>query len=129
MRSYLTAQRHADIADAVVPRSRIADFVEKVREISQRFGIQVVAYGHAGDGNVHLHPLGSAIGADKVKELMAEIYKVAVSLGGTISGEHGLGFDKKGYLPLAESRDKLGLMKRIKQAFDPNNIMNPAVKC
>jgi glycolate oxidase len=115
-----------DIADVVVPRSQIAEFVEKVKEISRKYAIPVIAYGHAGDGNVHLHPLSQ--GADKdahVKELLAEIYKVGISLGGTISGEHGLGSEKKDYLPLAATREKLDLMRRLKLAFDPNQIMNP----
>ena len=60
-----------------------------------------------------------------MKELFIEIYKLGISLGGTISGEHGLGFTKKGYLPLAADKSKIDLMKRIKQAFDPNNILNP----
>ncbi|HEX7476034.1 MAG TPA: FAD-binding oxidoreductase [Dehalococcoidales bacterium] len=116
----------ADIADVVVPRSRIAEFVEKVKEISRNFGIPVVAYGHAGDGNVHLHPLQTdAEKGGKLNDLLVEIYQAGINLGGTISGEHGLGSEKKKYLRLAISADKLALMKRIKKAFDPNNIMNP----
>ena len=115
------------IADVVVPRSKVADFVEKVKEISGEYGMPIVAYGHAGDGNVHLHPMSQEMGKseEKVKELLTKIYEVGVSLGGTISGEHGLGLVKKGYLPMAFDRNKIDLMKRIKQAFDPNNIMNP----
>jgi len=116
-----------DIADVVVPRSKIAEFVEKAKGIASEYGIPLVAYGHAGDGNVHLHPMGQEAegGGGKVKELLTEIYKVGISLGGTISGEHGLGFAKKGYLPMAVDKNKLELMKRIKRAFDPTNIMNP----
>jgi glycolate oxidase len=115
-----------DIADVVVPRSRIADFVEKVKDIGRNYGIPVVAYGHAGDGNVHLHPLSQSNTKDqRVKELLAEIYQAGVSMGGTISGEHGIGSDKKRYLPLAMPPDKLELMRRIKHAFDPNKILNP----
>jgi glycolate oxidase len=62
---------------------------------------------------------------DKIKEILTKIYEVGVSLGETISGEHGLGFAKKGYLHMAADKDKLELMKRVKRAFDPNNIMNP----
>ncbi len=116
-----------DIADVVVPRSQIAEFVEKTKEIGREHGIQIVTYGHAGDGNVHLHPVGQGIDGDddKLKALLAEIYKVGISLGGTISGEHGLGFAKKDYLHMAADKSKMELMKRIKRAFDPNNIMNP----
>ncbi|MBI2980386.1 MAG: FAD-binding protein [Chloroflexi bacterium] len=116
-----------DIADVVVPRSRIADFVEKVKEIASEYGLPLVAYGHAGDGNVHLHPMGQGTESleKKGKELLRRIYEVGVSMGGTISGEHGIGFVKKGYLPVAADRGKIDLMKRVKRAFDPNNIMNP----
>ncbi len=117
-----------DIADVVVPRSRIAEFVEKAKGIASEYKIPLVAYGHAGDGNVHLHPMMSREtdkAEDRIKEILTKIYEVGVSLGGTISGEHGLGFAKKGYLDIATDKDKLELMKRVKRAFDPNNIMNP----
>ena len=116
-----------DIADVVVPRSKIAEFVERAKGIAAEYGIPLVAYGHAGDGNVHLHPMGQGTGEfeEKVKELFREIYEVGISLGGTISGEHGLGFAKKGYLPMASGKEKMDLMKKIKRAFDPNNILNP----
>jgi len=115
-----------DIADVVVPRSQIAEFVGAVKEISRRYAIPVMAYGHAGDGNVHLHPLSQSTDRDaRVKDLLAEIYKVGIALGGTISGEHGLGSEKKAYLPLAATPEKLDLMRRLKLAFDPNQIMNP----
>jgi glycolate oxidase len=116
-----------DIADVVVPRSKIAEFVGKAREIAAERGIKLVAYGHAGDGNVHLHPLGQRTGeaGDRVRELFTAIYQAGISLGGTISGEHGLGYAKKDYFSAAEDGNKIDLMKRIKQAFDPNNILNP----
>ena len=62
---------------------------------------------------------------EKAEELFIKIYEIGISLGGTISGEHGLGFTKKGYLPMVADKCKIDLMKRIKQAFDPKNIMNP----
>jgi glycolate oxidase len=124
---YPTIQHYGmlDIADVVVPRSQIAIFVNKVKEISAKFDIKVVAYGHAGDGNVHLHPLGAAREMTRVKDLMVTLYQAGIDLGGTISGEHGLGKDKKGYLHLAASDEQINLMRRIKAAFDPNQIMNP----
>jgi glycolate oxidase len=116
-----------EIIDAVVPRSRIADFIRKVKELATNYDLPLIGYGHAGDGNVHLHPMSDGTEAmeTKIKELLTKIFEVGVSLGGTISGEHGLGMVKKGYLPIAANKAKLGLMQRIKQAFDPNNIMNP----
>jgi len=116
-----------DIADVVVPRSKIAEFVGKAREIAAERGIKLVAYGHAGDGNVHLHPLGQRTddSGNTVIELFTAIYRAGIALGGTISGEHGLGFSKKGYFSAVEDANKIDLMKRIKRAFDPNNILNP----
>ena len=116
-----------EIADVVVPRSKIAEFVEKAKGIASEYGIPLIAFGHAGDGNVHLQPLTQEGDKyqDKIKELLREIYEVGISLGGTISGEHGLGFDKKGYLRMVADKNKIELMKRLKRAFDPNNIMNP----
>lgn len=119
--------RNPEIIDVVVPRSRIADFIRKAQELAASYDLPLISYGHAGDGNVHMHPMsdGTEATETKIKELLTKIFKVGVSLGGTISGEHGLGIVKKGYLPIAADKAKLGLMKRIKQAFDPNNIMNP----
>jgi glycolate oxidase len=116
-----------DIADVVVPRSRVAEFVKKAKEIAREYNIPLYALGHAGDGNVHLHPMsrGTDQSEERIRELLTRIYEVGISLGGTISGEHGLGFAKKGYLPMASGEAKMELMKRIKKAFDPNNIMNP----
>ena len=116
-----------DLADVVVPRSRIAEFVERAKGIARKYGIPIVAYGHAGDGNVHLHPLGAGKdkSSEKLQELLREIYVAGISLGGTISGEHGLGLAKKGYLHMVADKDKMDLLKRVKRAFDPNNIMNP----
>jgi glycolate oxidase len=114
-----------DIADVVVPRSEIAKFVEQVKQISRDFGIKIIAYGHAGDGNVHLHPLGDDVAPARLHDLMVELYRAGIALGGTISGEHGLGKDKKGYLPLAAPAAKIELMRRLKGVFDPCWILNP----
>jgi glycolate oxidase len=119
----------SDLVDAVVPRSEIARFVYKVKEISRKYGIPVITFGHAGDGNVHLHPICSGIDeivwTKKMPAVMQEIYKASVALGGTISGEHGIGMEKKQYLSLAMDKEKIRLMKEIKMIFDPNNILNP----
>jgi glycolate oxidase len=119
----------SDLVDAVVPRSEIARFVYKVKEISLEYGIPIVTFGHAGDGNVHLHPICSGIDEEdwtnKMPSVMQEIYKASVALGGTISGEHGIGMEKKKYLSLAIDKERIQLMKDIKMIFDPNNILNP----
>jgi glycolate oxidase len=116
-----------EIVDAVVPRSRIADFIKKVKELAADYDLPLIGYGHAGDGNVHLHPMSDGTEATeaRIKELLTKIFEVGVSLGGTISGEHGLGMVKKGYLQIAANKTELEVMKGIKRAFDPNNIMNP----
>ncbi|MFC1949564.1 FAD-binding oxidoreductase [Chloroflexota bacterium] len=116
-----------DHSDVTVPRSKIAELVETVKKIGDEYGIKVMAMGHAGDGNVHLAIMGKGEEwiEEKVEELMKRMFETGVSLGGTISGEHGLGYAKKEYLGMVASPGKVELMKRIKQAFDPNGIMNP----
>jgi len=118
-----------ELIDVVVPRSEIAHFVRRVKEISAEHQVPVVAYGHAGDGNVHLHPvrvdMSQAEWDSRLPHLMCDIYSAGVSLHGAISGEHGIGLDKKGYLPLQMNEAQISLMQALKQAFDPNNILNP----
>ena len=116
-----------EIADVVVPRSRIADFMVRARDLSEECGIHVVACGHAGDGNVHLCLMddGRGTAVEEVEKLLARLYEVGVSMGGTVSGEHGLGSVKKQYLSIAYDEAEISLMRRVKAAFDPNGIMNP----
>ena len=118
-----------EVIDVVVPRKEVARFVKKVKEISASYGIPVAASGHAGDGNVHLHPLCHDMYREdwdkKLPALMKEIYQAGVSFGGTISGEHGIGFEKKIYIGLGVDTPTLNIMKSIKSAFDPHNILNP----
>jgi len=118
-----------EVVDVVVPRSRIADFVSCIKEIAIRYKIPITAPGHAGDGNVHLHLMGRGIDVDdwkaKVPKMMDEIYSAGVAMGGTISGEHGLGYEKKKYLSIAMDDAKINLMRNLKKAFDPNLILNP----
>jgi len=128
---YHAIKRYApmDLIDAVVPRREIPAFVRQVKEISAKHGVPVIVYGHAGDGNVHLHPLCVDMSREewdkKLPLVLEDIYTAGVSLGGAISGEHGIGIDKKPYLPIQVDRPLLELMKKIKQAFDPDNILNP----
>ncbi len=117
------------VIDVVVPRSEIKDFVRKTKEISEEFQIPIIIYGHAGDGNVHLHPvcpnMDSSEWSNKLPRLINEIYKTGISLGGAISGEHGIGFDKKKYFHQKTDTALLNIMKEVKKAFDPHNILNP----
>lgn len=115
--------------DTVVPRSRIPELIKGVKEISARYGITTICYGHAGDGNVHVNILKDKLDykswENNLETAIKEIFRLTVSLGGTISGEHGIGYSQKNYLPIALGKDEIMLMKNIKKTMDPNNIMNP----
>jgi len=112
-----------DLVDVVVPRCEIPNFVEQVHEISAKYATIIAGAGHAGDGNVHLSLFEQDV--DKLSTIMKEIYRVGKTLGGTISAEHGIGSEKRKYLLEMEDKVKIELMRRIKKAFDPNNILNP----
>jgi glycolate oxidase len=112
-----------DIVDVVVPRSTIPAYLETVNQLSTRTSSLVVGCGHAGDGNVHLSVWQSD--PDVRRELLHAIVAAGVSLGGAVSGEHGIGTEKRAYLAELEDPGKLALMVRIKAAFDPYGILNP----
>ncbi len=118
-----------EVADVVVPRSTIPEFMMGAKEIAEKHEVPILAYGHAGDGNVHLHFLGKDMDRDewqkKLPKVFEAIYQLGRSFGGVISGEHGLGFEKKDYLSMTTDKDVMELMKGIKRVFDPNNILNP----
>jgi glycolate oxidase len=118
-----------ELADVVVPRSKIPEFIREAKAVSAEHGVPILAYGHAGDGNVHLHLLGKDMDSEewqrRLPEVFEAIYRLGASLGGAISGEHGIGFDKKGYLGMTSDKEVIDLMKAVKRAFDPNNILNP----
>jgi glycolate oxidase len=115
--------------DTVVPPSTIAAYIDDVKAIAQKWGIRIFSVGHAGDGNVHLmllkDDLSDDVWTDKWPQVMKHLYATAVAYGGTISGEHGIGVDKKAYLPLGINASALDLMKAIKRLFDPHAILNP----
>lgn len=115
--------------DTVVPRAKIPELIKGVKEISEKYGITTICYGHAGDGNVHVNILKDKMNEAEWNEnldtAIREIFTHTVSLGGTISGEHGIGYSQKSYLPIALGESEIALMKNIKKTLDPNNIMNP----
>ena len=112
-----------DVLDVVVPRGDIAPFMEEVAEVAQATGSFVPGCGHAGDGNVHLAVFQPD--PQKRTEVIEAILRAGVRRGGAISGEHGIGLGKRKYLAALEDPAKLALWRRIKSAFDPNNVLNP----
>ncbi len=118
--------------DTVVPRAAIHDFIITLKREFRSRGLRSIMFGHAGDGNVHVDVLKGGMPEEKWKPLIAAlrtiIYGTAISFGGTISGEHGIGFTKREYLPMALNEAELALMRRIKRAFDPRGILNPGKK-
>jgi len=115
--------------DTVVPRYRMPELLKGVKEICQGYGIRAICYGHAGDGNLHINILRDKLSEDewinRIPEAVKEIFKLTVSLGGTITGEHGIGYSQKPYLGIALLPQEIELQKNIKKLFDPNNILNP----
>jgi glycolate oxidase len=112
-----------DILDMVVPRASIPQYMAAVGDVAQKHGAFVVGCGHAGDGNVHLSVFQKD--PDIRHQLIREIFSAGIALGGAISGEHGIGTEKKAYVAELEDPVKLALMRRIKTAFDPHGILNP----
>lgn len=114
--------------DVVVPRGRIPELFAVVDELREQYRLTIAAFGHAGDGNIHVNLMVDRASADeraRAKEAERVLFERVVALEGSISGEHGIGFAKAPYLDLELSADEIALMKRVKAAFDPNGILNP----
>ncbi len=115
--------------DTVVPRAELPKLIKGIKEVGAKYGFESVCYGHAGDGNLHVNIIKAGMSDHdwnhKLKDGITEIFELTVTLGGTISGEHGIGLVQKDYMPLKYSEINLNLMRGIKTVFDPNNILNP----
>jgi len=113
--------------DVVVPRSKIPTLIRALEEMEKRFGIPILSFGHAGDGNFHVSIMIKDTPEDreKAEEAVKEIFTETIKLGGTLSGEHGIGLSKAAYLGMELSPEVMNTMKKIKRLFDPNNILNP----
>lgn len=114
--------------DIVVPRSRVPEMIRALEKISQQYGVPIVNFGHAGDGNIHVNvmvDLAEPGMNETVEEVLQQIFQTVVSLNGSVSGEHGIGTAKSPYIAMELSPETLATMRTIKQALDPNNIMNP----
>ena len=110
--------------DVVVPRSKIPELIKNVYKIADKYNLMVVNFGHAGDGNIHVNFMYEPEEEERVEMAVREVFELTLSLEGSISGEHGIGWMKKEFLPL-EVGKALEKMKAIKRALDPNNILNP----
>jgi len=114
--------------DISVPRSKLPQALEEIYKIGEKYNFKVPCFGHAGDGNIHVNVM---VDGSNKKELedghkaIKEIFQLVVDMGGTLSGEHGIGLSKAEFMNIAFSDEELDLFKRVKEAFDPNNILNP----
>lgn len=116
------------LEDATVPRSKVAEMVRAIEEIAKKHNVEICTFGHAGDGNLHPTCMTDARDREEMKrveEAFEDIFMRAIEMGGTITGEHGVGAMKSPYLAWKVGETGVEIMKNIKMAFDPNNIMNP----
>jgi len=113
--------------DLVVPTDKVPALLAAIKSVCSRMDLEWVAYGHAGDGNMHCTIAGpdTENWHEKLHEAQKEIYKKVMKLGGTLSGEHGIGFKRRGYMNFFLDKEQIELIKRVKIAFDPLNILNP----
>jgi len=115
--------------DTVVPRAELPVLLNGVKQIGKKYGFQSVCYGHAGDGNLHVNIIRGHLSEEQwngsLKDGIREIFELVKRLGGTISGEHGIGLVQKEYMNIVFNHTQMRLMKEIKKVFDPNNILNP----
>jgi glycolate oxidase len=116
--------------DTVVKRAELPELVKGIKEIGKRYNFKSVCYGHAGDGNLHTRIIKGDMpdelwNGEHIKKAIAEIFQLCKKLGGTISGEHGIGYIQQEYMPLVFAERSLEIQRSIKKVFDPNNILNP----
>ena len=115
--------------DTVVPRAQLPQLIKGIKDIGEKYGFESVCYGHAGDGNLHVNIIKGNMSDDawhnQLKDGIAEIFELTVSLGGTLSGEHGIGLVQKEFMPIKYTNAHFVLWRGIKNVFDPNGILNP----
>ena len=112
-----------------MPRAELPKLIVGVKQIGEKYGFKSVCYGHAGDGNLHINIIKGELSQDfwenDIQKGIREIFQLCKKLGGTISGEHGIGWVQKEYIDIVFSKKTIELQKGIKNVFDPNNILNP----
>lgn len=115
--------------DTVVPRMRLPELVQAVREVTKKHGLTAISYGHAGDGNLHVNILRGGLGEEAwrrgIEPAVRELFERTVAMGGQITGEHGVGYVQKNYMTIAYPRHHLELLRQVKGVFDPQGILNP----
>jgi len=115
--------------DTVVPRAALPQLIKGIKEAGTKYGFESVCYGHAGDGNLHVNIIKAGMSDEdwnnKLKDGIREIFELTVSLGGTLSGEHGIGLVQKEFMPIKYSDIHFELWRGIKKVFDPKGILNP----
>jgi glycolate oxidase len=114
--------------DIVVPRSKIPEMVRRIKALRDETGLTIVAFGHAGDGNIHFNIMLDKRNLKELKtaeKAVETLFDYTIELGGTISGEHGIGITKMPYIEKEIGKAEMAVMKKIKKVFDPNGILNP----
>jgi glycolate oxidase len=118
-----------DEADICVPRSMIPEFIDETEAIAKKRGVLIAAVGHAGDGNIHCNIIRQDQSEKDwpivLEETISDLVDTGIKMGGTVSGEHGLGYTKRSYLERKVGKTQIEIMKAIKAVFDPNLILNP----
>jgi len=114
-----------DALDVAVPPAKLSELMDAIDEVASKYGVDLPVYGHAGDGNLHVHIMKEVGSLEVVEMIKRDVYAVVAKLGGTITGEHGLGKVRAKSLDLFLSEEHLEIMRRIKRIFDPNGILNP----
>ena len=118
-----------DECDVVVPRSEVSDYIKYTYELEEKYGLRLPSFGHAGDGNLHIYICKDDLSDEewevKLDLVFHDLYKRAKEVGGLVSGEHGIGYAKMEYLKESLGDVQINLMRNIKAAFDPKNLLNP----
>ena len=118
-----------DEVDVVVPRNKIAEFVNYTHELEEKYKIRIRSFGHAGDGNLHIYILRDELDQeaweDRMRKAMNDMYAMAKEMKGQVSGEHGIGYDKIDFMRESIGEASYQAMKAIKLALDPKNVLNP----
>jgi glycolate oxidase len=122
-----------DECDVCVPRDKVAEFINFTHDLEEQFDVRIRSFGHAGDGNLHVYVLRDDMNEEEWKKKLGEVfacmYERARDLKGVVSGEHGIGFAKRSYMFEQYDETYMSLLRNIKLAFDPKNILNPGKVC